>query len=90
MTLSRSTAKPSRTKSELFEFFVLHGSQERHIAARYGQAHAVPLSRSGHKAHDASLNMQICESRGAESVTQVLIDTRSRCRQGCARRLVSG
>lgn len=34
---------------------------------------AAPLSRSEHKAHDASLDMQICESRGATIVARVLI-----------------
>lgn len=37
---------------------------------------AAPLSRSEHKAHDAvdvSLNIQVCEGRGAPIVTQVLI-----------------
>ena len=61
---------------------MLHHGQERLSAARHGSGTAAPLSRSRHKAHNASLDMQICGRRGATTVTQVLIRHRKQLLAG--------
>lgn len=71
-----------RTNWGLFEFPALHGGQRRPSAARYSQEQAVPLSRSRHKAHDASFDMHTRGCRGAEAVAQVLIRYRKQLLAG--------
>lgn len=71
-----------RTGWCLFEIAALHRSQRRLSAARYGQEQAAPLSRSRHKAHDASLDMHIRGCRGADAVAQVLIRYRKQLLAG--------